>query len=149
MWNGKRSIILSKICVAAFFIMLSVIIVSAPWLVGRILSHSRRGLYDMKNYFFVTVYVGSLPAGILLKCLYDLLKRIDKGVVFVRKNVGNLRLISWCCFVGSLIAFVSMTYYVPWVLVGVAAAFMGLIVRVVKNVIARAVELQDDADLTI
>jgi hypothetical protein len=31
----------------------------------------------------------------------------------------------------------------------VAAAFVGLIVRVVKNVFARAVTLQDDSDFTI
>jgi hypothetical protein len=34
-------------------------------------------------------------------------------------------------------------------MVAVAAAFMGLIVRVGKNVFSKAVSLQDDADFTI
>ena len=35
------------------------------------------------------------------------------------------------------------------VFLAVAAAFMGLIVRVVKNVVAQAVELKDEADYTV
>jgi hypothetical protein len=35
------------------------------------------------------------------------------------------------------------------VFVAIAAAFMGLIVRVVKNVLAKAVELQTEVDYTI
>jgi len=41
------------------------------------------------------------------------------------------------------------SYWIPWFAVGIAAAFMGLIVRVIKNVVAKAVSLQDDADFTI
>ena len=52
-----------------------------------------------------------------------------------------------------LVGFVGAAYFalptIGCALVGVAAAFMGLIVRVVKNVFARAVSLQDDADYTI
>jgi heme exporter protein D len=36
-----------------------------------------------------------------------------------------------------------------WFFLAVAAAFMGLIVRVVKNVVAQAVELKDEADYIV
>jgi len=48
-----------------------------------------------------------------------------------------------------VIGLASSYYWIPWFAVGAAAAFMGLIVRVIKNVVAKAVSLQDDADYTI
>lgn len=50
---------------------------------------------------------------------------------------------------GAAISLVSLFYYFPWVFVAVAAAFMGLIVRVVKNMVAKAVELQEEVDYTV
>lgn len=97
----------------------------------------------------VTIYSGSVPAAILLFSLYRLLHRIELGQVFIAINVEYLRRISWSCFSGAIICFASTTYYFPWVFVAIAAAFMGLIVRVIKNVIAQAVELKNESELTI
>ena len=69
--------------------------------------------------------------------------------MFVTRNVESLRRISWSCIAGGLICFVSGFYYIPWFVVAVAAAFMGLIVRIVKNMVAQAVELKSDSDYTI
>jgi len=99
--------------------------------------------------FLITIYVGSLPAVALLVFLYMLLQRIGNGRVFVKENAACLRYISWCCFAGAIISLISMLYYVPWIALGIAAAFMGLVIRVIKNVFAEAIELQDDSDLTI
>ncbi|NLB53899.1 MAG: DUF2975 domain-containing protein, partial [Syntrophomonadaceae bacterium] len=59
------------------------------------------------------------------------------------------RRISWSCFLGAVIALVSVFYYNSWLFVAVAAAFMGLIVRVLKNVFAQAVELKNESDYTV
>ena len=40
-------------------------------------------------------------------------------------------------------------YYMPFLIVSAAAAFVGLILRVVKNVFAEAVRLKDENDYTI
>jgi Flp pilus assembly protein TadB len=93
--------------------------------------------------------VGAVPAAYLLYSLFRLLRRIETGQVFTADNVELLRRISWSCFAGAIIALISLFYYYPWVFVAVAAAFMGLIVRVVKNVVAQAVELQNEADYTV
>jgi len=69
--------------------------------------------------------------------------------VFINGNVELLRRISWTCFMGAGLAAVSTYYYLPWLFLAAAAAFMGLIVRVVKNVVAKAVELQDEVDSII
>lgn len=149
MWNDRRSIVLSKICVVLFLVILCAVAVSGPWLFESLLQRVRPALQDIRNYFFITVYSGAIPAAFLLIRLSALLRRIEKDEVFVEKNVAALRHISWCCFTGAVISLVSAFYYFPWLIVGAAAAFMGLIVRVVKNVVAKAVELQNEADFTI
>lgn len=149
MWNDEKSISLSKICVLVFALMLIFAVLSAPWLVRRLMDFSRAGLVGKEVFFLVTIYSGSVPAAILLFSLYRLLYRIRLGQVFIAINVEYLRRISWSCFSGAIICFASTTYYFPWVFVAIAAAFMGLIVRVIKNVIAQAVELKNESELTI
>ena len=149
MWDDKKSLVLSKICVVLFMALLVLCAVLAPRLVARLVSMSAQAFLMGKGLFLLTVYIGFVPAAWLLACLYILLHRIGEGRVFVKENTACLRQISWCCLAGSAICLASALYYAPWAAVGVAAAFMGLIVRVVKNVVAKAVALQDDADFTI
>ena len=145
MWSGRKSISLSKFCVLVFAVMLIGTVLSAPWLIRWF----RPDLAGKKILFLSTIYSGSIPAAVLLYCLYQLLRHIELEQVFITTNVEYLRRISWCCFAGSVICFASIPYYFPWSFVAVAAAFMGLIVRVIKNVIAQAVELKNESELTI
>jgi len=149
MWSGKNSICLSKICVVAFSAILIGIALSAPWLMRWIMDFSRADLAGKEACFLLTIYAGSIPAAVLLYSLYQLLHHIEKGQVFIAVNVEYLRKISWSSFVGAVICLASIPYYFPWTFVAVAAAFMGLIVRVVKNVVAQAVELKTESELTI
>lgn len=149
MWNGKKSIILSNFCILAFIVLLMVTVGAAPWLTSWFLDFSQADLRTAQPWFLATIYIGAFPAALLLYDLLLLLRRIEAGQVFNLKNVERLRRISWCCFAGAGIAVISAVYYFPWAFLAVAAAFMGLIVRVVKNVVAQAVELQDEVDSTI
>lgn len=149
MWSGKKSNSLSKFCVLIFTAMLIGTALSAPWLVRWLLDFSRADLAGTEAFFLLTIYSGSIPAAVLLFCLYRLLHHIEIDQVFITKNVEYLRRISWSCFAGAIICFVSILYYFPWIFVAVAAAFMGLIVRVIKNIIAQAVELKEESEFTI
>lgn len=149
MWSGENSIRLSRICVLVFSLLLAGVALSAPWIVTWFLDFSRADLTGNDMFFFITIYSGVLPAAWLLHQLYRLLRNLELGQVFIQANVEALRRISWCSFAGALICLVSALYYIPWIFVAVAAAFMGLIVRVVKNVFAQAVELQNESELTI
>ena len=146
MWNDRKSLILSKVCVVLFMVMLVICAVLAPGgfgIVFRSVPDSRKPL------FLLTVYLGCIPAAALLGLLYSILHRLGTGQVFVGINARCLRYISWCCFAGAIISLVSSFYWIAWLAVSVAAAFMGLIVRVVKNILAKAISLQDEADYTI
>ena len=48
-----------------------------------------------------------------------------------------------------MICVVSCAYYIPFFFVAIAAGFVGLIVRVIKNVFAEAIALKDENDFTI
>ena len=146
MWNDQKSLLLSKCCVILFMALLLTCAALAPSGVGAFFRHFSE---SRRAYFLLTVFLGSIPSAALLIFLYRLLHRIGLGQVFVKENTECLRYISWCCFVGAAISLTSSFYWIPWLAVGVAAAFMGLIVRVIKNVVAKAVSLQDDADYTI
>ncbi len=149
MWNGEKSIILTKLCIVIFMGLLLAVVVAAPWLIDWFVNVSRAGQDENRAYFMATIYVGFMPAAYLLYSLLKLLRHIDTGQVFTAENVELLRRISWSCFTGALVAIISVFYYYPWIFVAIAAAFMGLIVRVIKNVVAQAVELKNEADYIV
>ena len=78
-----------------------------------------------------------------------ILRRIEAGAVFVPANVTALRRISWCCAGAAVVCLVAAYIYLPFAFLGVAAAFMALIVRVLKNAFAQAVHMKDELDYTI
>ena len=86
--------------------------------------------------------------GIRLR-LYKFLRRIEAGAVFVPANVTALRRISWCCAGAAVVCLAAAYIYLPFAFLGVAAAFMALIVRVLKNAFAQAVHMKDELDYTI
>ena len=49
----------------------------------------------------------------------------------------------------ALITLIGGCIYIPFMVVAVAAAFMGLMLRVVKNVMQNAVEIKAENELTI
>jgi len=149
MWSDNKSLVLSKVAVIAFLVILAFAMIRAPWFVARLVSMSSTARDAGAVLFLVTIYSGAVPAAALLVSMHLLLRRIGMGAVFVHENVSSLRFISWCFYAGALVGTLSAVYYVPWLPIGISAAFMGLVVRVVKNIIAKAVSLQDDADYTI
>ena len=78
-----------------------------------------------------------------------LLRNIRKGQPFVTQNVTMLRIISYCCF-AEVLVFVYLAVLKPFaIIVLVACGFMGLILRVVKNVFEQAIEIREENDFTI
>ena len=149
MWSPRQSLMLSKIFTTLFAVAAVGVLFSAPWLVAWVDRVSDRAVSENIPLFFTTLYMGGAVALLLLFYLFRLLDSLGRDEVFVAKNASLLRRISWCCFVGAGIAGLSMLYYLPWGLVALAAAFVGLIVRVVKNIVVQAILLKDENDYTI
>lgn len=152
MWNEKNSLALSKLLVGFFFITTMGCDAAGFWLVKWFLSWTRYRLVMELPYqalFMASLYALSIPAYWVLYQLYHLLVNIEKEKVFVQQNVHCLRAISWSCAAAALVCLVSAAYYLPYLLVMMAAAFMALILRIVKNVFERACLMQNELDLTV
>lgn len=149
-WNQSKSVILSKVCVILFALLLLVIDICAYWLVEYYLSVSNAlgGVGDGILLMVVT-YGSSIPAWITLWSLWRILDRIWKGEIYVPGNVRDMRRTSWCCMIVALICFVTGFFYGVLFVIAAAAGFMGLIVRIVKNMLEQAVSMKDELDFTI
>lgn len=97
----------------------------------------------------ICLYLSAGQGLVVLLTLGRLLHNLNRDRIFVTQNVTCLRLISWCCFGVALVFLVLAWFRSLGLLVAFAAAFFGLILRVLKNVFARAVTLQEEADYTI
>jgi len=99
---------------------------------------------------FICVYACIAFALVALFSLDLLLRNIKKDAVFCRQNIKCLRIISWCCFAVAVITLCGFPLiHIVLIFVSGAAAFFGLLMRVVKNVIDAACEIKDENDFTI
>lgn len=148
MWNRSKSLTLSIFSTRLFALLLVAGVLLAPEVIKWYFGFSG-GTENQIWPFRIIIYGCSLPAAALLYCLHLLLLRIRAGDVFTARNVALLRLISWCCFTIALITFASGFYYASFFIVAVAAAFIALIIRVIKNVFEQAIEIKSENDFTI
>ncbi len=148
-WNENRSVQLSRVCVAGFALLLAAMDIGAVWLIPFI---SAMLVQVQCVWLYVELYLCSVPAWAALWGLWKLLGNLSRSVVFAEENVRSMRMVSWCCFAVSALCVVGgFTAGMPLfqlVLAG-AAAFMGLIVRIVKNAFEQAISMKDELDFTI
>ncbi len=150
-WSPTYSIRLSRVITLLFAAALVIInLCGVPFTDFMISALFRRNNGLAGGYLLISnLYLCSVPGYIVLYSLYRLLKNIEAEQVFTEANVSYLRRVSWCCVVAAF--FCAITAFV-WPSIGVvaaAAAFMALIVRVVKNVFAQAILMQDELDFTV
>lgn len=147
MWSKDKSLFLSKALVKALFAVLIIAAFFVPGVTQWYDSISAKPPIWVE--LSIVLYVSLIPALILMVSLDRLLANISKGEVFVGKNVKLLRIISWCCFAAGFVYLVFGFVRYTAFLIGFVIAFMGIILRVLKNVFAEAVSLQTESDYTI
>lgn len=149
LWNDQKSILLTRAVVALAIAGSMVMAVCGPkvthWMV------TAHGLPPRSGPLLLGMgYACAALALVMLCSLYQFLRRIEAGEVFVSTNVAALRRISWCCAGAAVVCLpAGVGIYLPFAFLGVAAAFMALIVRVLKNAFAQAVHMKDELDYTI
>lgn len=148
MWTKDLSIRLSVFFTRFFLALLAVGIFTAPQIVGWFIEITG-GRTVFVGRICAAFYCCAGPAAALLFSLDRLLAGISRGEVFTAGNIALLRRCSWCCMAVAAIClgFTIALFY--FLLVAVAAAFIGLILRVVKNVFQQALELKEENDYTI
>ena len=148
-WNKDKSLWLSKLCIKLFTITMIVVAFFAPKIFSTLIEIRVAYLGGTLPYFLISTYTLCVPAVIALAGLWRLLDNIEKNDVFIDNNVQILRMLSWRCIFAGVVCFISSVYYLPFLIIAAAAGFVGLLLRIVKNVFARAVEIKQDNDYTI
>lgn len=148
MWTPSKSAFLSTVCTRLVIVLIALFLVLAPRLVQQYILLADKDP-AVRISLLITLYAVCVPALLAMFNLDRLLGSIRQQAVFIPANVARLRRISWCSFAVALIFAVSGTYYILFLIVAFMAAFFGLILRVVKNVIEQAVQLKQENDLTV
>lgn len=147
-WNQNKSVKLTQACIYLFMVAFVGICLLAPSFFRRLLEV--QGLSAEKlPLLLLTIYAGAVPAAAALWDMNRLLHQIRNEQVFIPSNVAILRRLSWYCVAAGAVCVFGGLVYPSFFLIGIIAAFIGLILRVVKNVFAQAVELKDENDYTI
>jgi hypothetical protein len=161
MWTKSKSATLSLICTRALVGIFIAIAITLPFLTygpsGYFYDFSSRAwiLYegiptDTIMGIYLVAYACFVFAVITLLSLDRLLRNIRKDLVFIRENVKALRTISWCCFAIAIVMLCGWPFiHFVLIIIAAAAAFFGILMRVVKNVIDAACEIKDENDYTI
>ncbi len=150
-WTVRQSVLLSRVFIGFFAALL--LLIDAE-LVFVLATGSVRSpipvLPSQLRAIRVCVCACSVPAWCTLVELWRLMGLLCREEVFSLKTVRLLRIISWCCFsVGAISCAAALFIHFSVLVISVAAALMGLIVRIVKNIIAQAVAMKDELDYTV
>lgn len=142
--SKNASVTLSLICCIVGFLGLVFLAWYFPHMIPETASRTASvGILVLDYLLLVPVAVAD---GFLVK----LLLLVRQRQVFTDQAVNCLRTISWCCFIeaGLFVATGVLFFGIDLVLAFVAG-FLGLVLRVVKNVIEEAVALKAENDFTI
>lgn len=150
-WNEEKSIRLSRVIVMIFALaILAVDVCAALLCLGKMpLLGTLLEKPGQIAAFALCTYACSVPGYLLLWDMNRLLKNLQQQKVFIPENVSFLRTVSYCCFAASAVCFGCAVKIPALLSVTVAAGFVGLIVRIVKNVIQQAIRMKDELDLTV
>ena len=148
MWKKPHSLMLSRIIVLLFLVFLAAGSLGLPWLLRWYIGFSHKNAAILTP-IMISLWACAVPAFAALYFLAKMLRNISADRVFVQDNVRALRAISWCCFAVALVFFFYFFYYVLGIILTILAAFMGLILRVLKNVFERAIAIKEENDLTV
>ena len=78
-----------------------------------------------------------------------LLRAILARQVFVLRNVRSISVVRWCCLAVSLVCLPAAVWYPPIIFMSIIMFFLTLILSVLANVMAAAVEIREENDLTV
>ena len=152
MWTKTKSLLLSRILtvvVAAVFVLVAFVL---PLIVE---------FYDMISEpiglikgeifipFCIGLYIAIALALVALFFMHKLLDNISSEIVFDNANTKCLRIISWCCILAASDFFILCLWRYIFVMPAVIVMMLGLIMRVLKNVFDKAVEIKSENDLSM
>lgn len=133
---------------AVLNVALILLLVTLPWVWQWLVWFFDRE----REYFSVTlafIYPVCVLGEIAVAMMTALLVRVLHGQVFTQCSVRLIAGIAWCCLAACPLFAAVGYWYCSMFVPAFAAAFVGLSVRVVVNVIGQATEIKAENDLTV
>lgn len=153
--SSKKSIILTKFCIIALMLISLIMMFFGNYLIARFLTitgGARINISKELSFYIITFisYVLGIIALCTLFCMFRLVSNLEKDEVFTTQNIRWLRYISFGCLAaGALLIIITVVYDKYFLVLTLAALFMMLIVRVIKNAFEQALAMKEELDLTI
>ena len=149
MYNKYKSSIVSIIATFVFTAFVVAAAITLPLLIKIYLGDAYETMTATKIALFVCLYGAAVMSLFISYLLLRILFNVRKNVVFDRINVKYCRYISWCCF-AICAFFFALGFFIPFsFVIASASGFIGLVVRVVKNLFNEAVDIKEENDLTV
>lgn len=137
-----QAVVLLLACVFAFLIFTAPIIF--PWYCEF------AGKSEEACKALIGVFYGCSPsAAITLIFTFRFLSSMKKGEVFTEKTVKTLKVLSYACLSAVPLSLPLCFYFLGAFPIPAAAAFMWLILRVIKNAFEYGSKIKTENDLTV
>ena len=110
----------------------------------------RPGMHESARLALVWGFYGCAPAVFFALWELDRMLRAILGRrVFIWRNVKSISRVRWCCLAVSLICLPAAVWYPPIIFMSIIMFFLTLILSVLASVMAAAVEIREENDLTV
>ena len=150
--SKKASVTLSMVLSFLFFVGLIIGAVAMPAFVDSVIElvYNPATFPTAGKALCLALAYLILAVCLIADCvIFALLKTVKADNVFTAKSVALIRVISWCCFLVGVLFLAVGYYFALAFILAFAAMFLGLCIRVVKNVIEQATEIKCENDLTV
>jgi hypothetical protein len=142
--SARITLLANRLVALVFAALLPMLPLLRDW------SHQSQLLSEAVSlWIMIAFYLCAVPVAIALWSMDRLLRNILEEAVFTRRNVSLIRCVQWCCAGVSLICLPAAFIYLPLSFMVVIMAFLCLVVSVVAQVMAAAVSIREENDLTI
>lgn len=152
---SKASVMISIVLSVLFFVILIAGAVVMPCLSDVLMDVSdnvgscNEITAGGRLFVLVLAYMILLFMAVADAMLFSLLLRVKSGKVFTTKSVALIRGISWCAMFLCVVFGLLGIYFQLSFFVAFACLFLGICLRVTKNVIEEATEIKAEHDFTI
>ncbi|MBR0426462.1 MAG: DUF2975 domain-containing protein [Clostridia bacterium] len=148
--DRKISVMLSYIfCALSFFGVLLLAIALPFFRSANVPFLANQDRFGFWGYFLEYVILALVLISTV--CLVLLLNNVRSGAIFTSASVGYLRVISWASILAGVLA-IPLCFLIEWNLllpVAFVGLFLGVVLRVVKNVIEEGTAIKEENDSTI
>ena len=148
MTKEKRSIAITSVLIKIAIVLCAAALFLMPY-AAKIYEQISFQRDNVTVPLLITFYVCAAFGFVILFVLNKLIKNIGSEKVFIDENVKLLKILSYCCFAIAVVTLIFARFRILVFVITFAAAFIGLILRVIKNCFTEAIRLREENDFTI